>query len=730
MNSFSSLHSAFSLAARSAAPYAVRSAAVPAVLCAALLAACGGGSAAGAFSPTFPDSDGPRVGALAARLDGAPPRDERAVVVGTTEGPARKLFCWDIATRRLLWSVPTATRGVPVVAGLVVLTDEGGRVVGHALDSGEIVYSTETDALHLVGGDGEGALSVFTLSTGGGEGASSRIVLLEDGDERWTRAAFHAVGVPAVRAGLVLVPWAHQNVSVFDAMTGEEKDRLRVIDDVIGHAFVSNDRVYVAQAGAFRITPSLATGTKGRAAYFANQLARALPGQPAFMRDAYAPPPTPDSAAARVRLVWRPTGAGETVALQDDTLYLLFYKLVFALSPDAATVRWVAQRSSDIAGASVEAGGLLVADQDGTVALLGAADGRPVFNAQLGVRPSVAVISGDPTLTGAPEGEAMPVRDQLLAAAESTDTRLAPARVLAVQLLASLPEPEVTTNLVAICGGARAPRLVQRAACDALGERTTGGEQVMRELERHASFLEGTTAPPTAALARAAARMSERRAVPMLLAHLADPQTPIDQLAGIVDALKTLGDRSAAEPLEEFLRLYHAEPPNDGLAAALGNAADALVALVGPVAADTLREIADDTLGMPAVRGRAQAALDALAARGDEAQAADQASQAGQRTGANPPPTGDAEDPRPVQLTIAHLEAAIAPVRRELVACLRADAAHPRTARVIVIADGNGSITQVTASAAEACIAPLVRAQRLPAVRRGERQQLTYTLRP
>jgi hypothetical protein len=69
-------------------------------------------------------------------------------------------------------------------------------------------------------------------------------------------------------------------------------------------------------------------------------------------------------------------------------------------------------------------------------------------------------------------------------------------------------------------------------------------------------------------------------------------------------------------------------------------------------------------------------------------------------------------------------------VRRELVTCLRADPAHPRSARVIVVADGDGTITQVTASAAEACIAPLVRAQRLPAGRQGERQQVTYTLRP
>lgn len=691
------------------------------------LAGCGGSSAAGAFSPSFPDSDASRIRALSARLDGAPARDERAVIVGTTAGAAPKLFAWDITTRALLWSVPTATRAVPIIAGMVVLTDEGSRVIGRALDTGAQLYSTETEALHLVGGDGEGALSAFTLSTGGGEGASSRIVLLEDGDERWSRTAFHAVGVPAVRAGLVLVPWEHQNVSVFDASTGEEADRLRITDDVVGHAFVARGRVYVGQAGAFRITPSVASGSKMHSAYFANHPTRELPGHPAFMRDAYAPPPAPDSAAMRVRLLWRPAGEGESVSLQDDTLYLLFYKLVFALSPDASSVRWVAQRGSDLAGASVESGGLLVVDQDGSVALLGAADGRPRFTAQLGVRPSAAAFSGDPELAGAPEGEALPLRDQLLTAAENTDARLAPARVLAVQLLAALPEPEVTINLLAICGGGRVPLLVQRAACESIGNRTVGADQVIHELERHASFLTGLLAPPTAALARAAAHLQERRAVPGLLAHLRDPQTPSTELAGIIDALRQLGDRSAAEPLSEFLRLYHAEEPDDALGAALGNAADALVALVGPVAEDTLREIADDTLGMPVVRGRAQAALDALAAQSETAQAADRASQDAQRP--HDSAGGAATDTRPTSLTVADLERAIGGVRAQLVTCLGTDPARPRSARLVVVSDGNGVITQVSSSAAETCIAPLVRAQRLPAVRRGTRQQLTYTLR-
>jgi len=698
-------------------------------LVAALAAGCGGGSAASAFSPTFPDSDAGRVRALSDRIASAPPREAPGVVVGTTGGSASRLFAWDTATGRSLWSVPTAARGVPLVAGRLVLTDEDGRVVARALRDGREVYATETEARHLIGADGEGSLTAFTLSTGGGEGASSRIVLLEDGTERWTRDALHAVGAPAVHAGLVFVPWAHQNVTVFDAESGEETDRLRITDDVVGRAFVNGRDVYVAQAGAFRVTPSIATGSKASAAYHAHRPARALPGQPPFLADAYAPPPAPDSAAARVRLAWAPAGTGETVGLSDDALYLVFYKLVFALSPDASSVRWVAQRNADIAGVTAVAGGLLVADRDGTLSLLGAADGRAIWSARLDVQPTVAVFAGSAPSAGAPTGDALPLRDQLLAAAENTDARLTPARVLAVQFLGALTEPEVTTNLTVICSGGRVPPIVQRAACEALGERTLGSDQLLVALGRHASFLEGTSAPPTAALARAAVRMEERRAVPLLVAHLRDPLTPADQLAGIVDALRQLGDRSAAEPIEEFLRLYHADEPSPALGAALGAAADALVALTGPVAADTLREIADDPLGMPAARGRAQEMLDALAAQQTAAENADTAAREG-TTAAPPATTGPGADTRPVHLGAADVERALVPVRRELVSCLRADPERPRSARLIVVADGDGTITQVTASAAEACIAPLVRAQRLPAVRQGDRQQITYTLRP
>jgi hypothetical protein len=656
------------------------------------------------------------------------------VVVGVTPPPAH-LFVWDAATGRLLWKVPSTPRSAPVVAGDIVLVDEGGRIVGRALDSGRTVYETASEQLHLVGGDGEGTLSVFVLSTGGGVGARSRMVLLDGGRERWVRSAEHAVGVPAIRAGLVLLPWGAQNVSVLDAGTGEEVDRLRIADDVVGHAIVHGRDVYVGQAGLFRVTPSLATRSKTRAAYLAGQPQRALPGSPRFFRDAYSPPPTPDGAAAHVRLDWAPAGSGESVSLVDDTLYFSFYELLFALTPDGARARWVVETTTDVAGVKVSPGRVVVVEESGRLTALSAEDGRVQGVAELGVPVDWATLHGDVGAsarlgTGA-AAPRPPLRDQLLAAAENADHRLVPARVLAVELLAALDEPEATTHLIAICDGGRVPAPVQTAACQALARRTVGGDQVVAALERRASFLRGRNPPAVGALARAAARLGERRAVALLAGHLLDPYTRTTDLAPVAEALGALGDRAAEDPLERFVLLYHAEAPDPALAEALGAAMQALVTLVGPAAADTLTTVIDDPFTMPAVRERAEAVRARLAAaasgpaeasgRASSDESQDQASGAEGENGTT--------DTRPRELTAQHLEAALRAVRPQLTRCLAESPRRPMSVRIVVVADAAGTIGQVNADHAAECIAPVVRALRLPATRGGARQQVTYTFR-
>ena len=58
--------------------------------------------------------------------------------------------------------------------------------------------------------------------------------------------------------------------------------------------------------------------------------------------------------------------------------------------------------------------------------------------------------------------------------------------------------------------------------------------------------------------ARAAASMSLRAVVPLLLRHLADPSTPNAELPATLTALADMGATEAAPEIDRFVRLYHA----------------------------------------------------------------------------------------------------------------------------------------------------------------------------
>ena len=689
-----------------------------------LASACGGGASSGLFAPTFPDNRPEDLDQVMSRLRSIDPEQEAPVVVGVADG---KLFAWDLVAKAPLWERPVSARTAPHVAGRTVVIQEDTGVVARDLRTGAEHFRLDDESLHLIGAGGEGDLAAIVLSTGGGVGAHSRLVVAREGSVDWDAEVDYALGIPAVRAGMVFVPWGSQNVSVLDAESGAELARLRVADEVLAEAFAAGTDVYAGQSGVFRITPSIASGTRERAAHFTPGQ-RELPGRPSFLVNAYSPPPAPGSAVHKIRLEWFPGGSGETLAPADENLYLVFYKLVFALSPDASTVRWVYEHPRDIVGATAQPGGLWIGCQGGGVSFLDAETGLPIRVGRTGTQPSVMEFrpSGHRP-TGTPEGEALPLRDQLLAAAQNTDARLVPAQALAVEYLATMDDPEVTTNLIALCQSSDAPAGVRSAACGKLAERRVGGDQILAALERHAAYLEGTTTPPVGALARAAVAMEERRAVPMLIAHLRDPATATADLGALLAALGALGDRGAAAPIRDFLRLYHAEAADDELAAGLNAGLEALVSLQGPVARETLEEIGNDPLTMAPVRAKARAlvtALDQQPEQAEEAEAADDT----EETAAESSEPGEE---LPERINAAIVREVLSPVDRELRQCLAQAEGRPRSARLIIRLTGEGAIEQlsVTPAAVVECVEPLVRAQTFPANRRRSAQQVVYTLR-
>jgi PQQ-like domain len=706
-----------------------------ALLALATLAGCAGTPEA--FSPRYGDNNEGELATLVDRLEKAPQREQPAVAVGVSQERA-ELYGYDVGERRVLWQKPAKPRFVPLIAGASVVTQEGDQVVGRDLATGRQRFSISSDGQALVGADGAGSSVLFTLTSGQGTFAKSRVVMMDDGTKRWTRTLDAPVGVPALVGEVALVPWSMQYLSGLSAADGDEFARLRLRDGVISEAFAASGQVYAgSKHGIGALTREIATGSLSKGPHYAPPKDE-LPGRPAFLRDAYgaAPLPSPDSAQNRIRLVFRPrVSGGAQIALDAGNLYLMFYRFVFALDQKDLGLRWVYAHDVDLVGATANDGGVLLGDMRGGMLMLAARSGRPVFQENNGL-PSVTM-EFPPNLPGlsSAAGDRPPtqdeVRQQLTAAAQDPDSRLVPMRLLAVRLLAGLDDPDATASLLGLCDEELTTIAVRKAACSALADRKLGTDYILKALTRHADYLAGTSAPPVGALAKAAAAQQVKAAVPLLLQHLADPSTPSTTLPAVVTALGDLGDPQSSLPLTAFMQLYHADAIDEHVARAVELVPAALVKLIGAGAREALTQIANDPQGSEPVQTSAQRALSQLdeqqkAAERDPEAAALAETQATEKAqaDANKPP------PPPQHITVDIVAQTLLPVRDQIQTCIKSQKPDVFQARVIVVVeDGEVLMVSITPEQLQSCIEPLVRAQNFPRTQLSQRDSVSYTIK-
>lgn len=700
----------------------------------ALLAGCGGAPAA--FGTKYPDNRDGDIELLLQRIDAAGKQASGTIAVAITSPPTQ-LYAYDMASRRVLWQRRVDAASAPYLAGDAVVVQAGDAVLGFDLHSGEPRFEFGRGDKSIKGADGEGKLCAVVIGEGQGTFAKSEVVLVRGDSIAWRRPVDKLVGKPAVVGAMVLVPWANQYLSALDANDGNEFVRVRVNDGVIGHAFSDEGQVYIGSLhGVARVTSSIGSGTLKGAGYF-ELPDQALPGRPLLLSDVYTTmtAPAPDSAQHRIGLAWRPVPLDHIrIGLQDGNLYLVFYRFVYALDPKDYTARWVYVHDSDIVGATAQDGGLAIADEAGKFLFVGARTGAPLWKQETGLSSTVARLprsgAGATDASQTPDPRALPSR--LLAAALDTDARLVPARLFAVDQLAALDQGEATADLIELCDTDRIAPPVRQRACAKLKDRNIGADHLLTALERHAGYLEGTSSPPVGALAKAAASLKERRAVPMLIAHLEDPNTRSSDLPALVAALGEIGDQAAAEPLSDFFRLYHADPIDEHLVRALERVPGVLVKLTGPVATPVLESIAYDDLGALSVRQQASAALDKLAAQQAAAAQGDEQKQVEQEQQmvAESQAAADPDKFLPTHLSTDMIAKSLLPVRDDLKNCL-ANASRPSfQARVVlVIEEGKMLMVSVLPKELQTCVEPLVRAQTFPRTRLPKREQVIYTIK-
>ncbi len=692
---------------------------------AASLAACSA-SHHGSFGLAVAPASSSDLGAIEARAR-QPSREAPAVAVLVPPAPARGFTVFSLPEGVRLGQVAEAITGRPVIAGDIVIARSPGSIVAWGFDGRE-KWRVPDRGFSLVGASQDAGRVAITL---GGAGVTRRsgVLLVVDassGASVIQRPESHAFGVPLLIGRDLYVPWDGQNLSIFDAESGDEQARVRMRDDVFGFARREGPSVWIGSRAVYRFGPDLADGRAANATRFTFSR-DGLPGSPPLMNDPYVTLNAGLDARERVRLAWRPDGAAPGATLLGGAVYSLFHRDVFALDAASAAVRWAWVNPADIAGLEVSREGITVVDDRGQVTFLDAATGRARWRAELNAPTAQAVLqlASDFAPSGAGEEPARSVIEGLLAAAGGSDTRLMPAQLFAVRALAERDDAEATRALVAVLTHRQYPQELRTAAGEAITHRSNGADAMLEALASHYDYVRDVDAPPSGLLARGAAAAHERRAVASLIAHLQDPATPAADLPQIVAALRELGDTAAVTPLVDFLRLYHADtgmlPPigggdlqddrhvgeQDPINAALEQAVLAVGAMGGGAERHVLDEIGAHPRAALIVRNAV------VRVRNGDTQTAS-ASSSGSSTGGG---SGvDMQFQMPARLNAQAIENAFLPLRPRLLLCLEGIPSRPATVRVQFRYDSTGTISHATINPAslQTCMAPLVESVRLP----------------
>lgn len=84
-------------------------------------------------------------------------------------------------------------------------------------------------------------------------------------------------------------------------------------------------------------------------------------------------------------------------------------------------------------------------------------------------------------------------------------------------------------------------------------------DPLLTALEDHYDFLATTQPAPLDVILPAVIAQKPERAAPLLIAHLWDPETPMDSLVGVIDALAVLETPEVREAVAAFVARYHAD---------------------------------------------------------------------------------------------------------------------------------------------------------------------------
>ncbi|HET8936440.1 MAG TPA: PQQ-binding-like beta-propeller repeat protein [Polyangiales bacterium] len=643
-----------------------------------------------------------------------------------------KLVVYDLQAGRARLQIPAKLRSRPqllrdlVVA--VVEQDGQNKLVAYDLQTGQQRAAYPVPRASWLGAVQVGDNLIFTSSSlsfrPSERGSTVTALDARTGAPQWEKNVPYALSRPTAAAGRVYLISDHADVWALQADSGGSLGCSRLGSEPVEWLQADGDKLLLGTDSARAVQLTQTTPSElGRL-----QLKGAtLPGQPQLQPSAYQSIPAERSAYGRVALATRLEVAADAPSVAGDRYFYAFYKHLFAFDAQGQ-LQWVHKLEADSVELRATAQAARVVTESGQVLWFDPQTGAVLSQLQLPDRPTSAD-SAVASPIGNKAAPAVPLQSELRAMAMDTDARLLPSRKLAVSALAALAEPDASRDLLDVYIEPSAPKELQNHVARVLAERTRGSEHLVAALAGDYNFLTGAPPPPLAAIVPGLVTNNEQRAVPRLVDRLFDPDTRLDELHLLVQAITKLGGRDAKKPLAEFLALYHADSSLTDDASALLAAAQALVP-EAPAAAQkphaewlALEALSKDPSTLPALKDRLVSLL-ATAAPAPAQAVAD----------AEPSPEPEREQPIRERLSDATISNVFSAHAAELHECIAAELARNAGLRAlrfhfVIESTGKPSRFSVWPQRAELveCLQPKLDQLQFPAFTRG-RRLASYTL--
>lgn len=554
---------------------------------------CGGGAGAGpAFAPNWQSDDGKSIAAVEARVGHTPIPPGRGMAVGITD---KGLYGIGLDGSGK-WTRPGSVDSRPTIAGDVVVFTAGGRLVAIDGASGKELWSIDVGDKRMRGAGDDGRATVASLESPSGGG--SLLVAVDRGGRtlrRWTPEP--DIGVPAIAANVVFAPWGNQYVSALEVDSGREIGRA-LGRTVMSRAIAIGGSLYFGETSLVRFDEAISKAARGDA-HVIKLPERELPGKPVWFPDGTRALPVEAGAPDSIRYYARPAGEA---SLDSDRFAATYFRIAVGFDGKDASTRWAASFPAEIVGGDAVSGGFAFCDSDGSVWLVGARAGERAGKVSLGAMLKGCVVNGGGFMVKGGES-AGTLAEQITRTVELREGQMATIQRFLLRELGTNEDPSVTKTLVDVASDARTGKELLDEARGLLASRHTGAEYMLEALARHYDFLSDVLrSPPVGPIADALASMGERRAAPLLAAHLNDPSDTSNDVRRAAHALVTLATPSELEPVRTFFALYRATADDDDLVASVIDAAKIIVEVGGADGRDIVKRAAEDPLTHPAVK--------------------------------------------------------------------------------------------------------------------------------